>query len=173
MKADTLKQQFAEIYDSESDSVFRFCLLRTSDREFALDLTQDTFIRFWNVMSQGELVRNNRALLFKIARNLIIDFYRKKKTVSLDSILESEGDSAEKFFAKGAGNNIEMESEARILIDNIKELEPIYQQVVYLRFVEDMGPKEISEIIGQSADVVSVRINRGVKQLKEIMGYEK
>ena len=42
-----LEKLFLGIYNNESDAIFRFCLIRTSDREVALDMTQDTFMRFW------------------------------------------------------------------------------------------------------------------------------
>ncbi len=62
--------------------------------------------------------------------------------------------------------------EARHLIGKINEIDPIYQHAVYLRFVEDLKPKEIAEILGESANVVSVHINRGLKQLRAIGGIE-
>ena len=47
METEQAKRQFASVYNEEADAVFRFCLMRTSDRELALDFTQDTFMRFW------------------------------------------------------------------------------------------------------------------------------
>lgn len=168
------KQQFLELYNRESDAIFRFCLLRTSDSEKAVDLTQDTFMRFWDVMSKGEeAITHERALLFKIARNLIIDWYRKKKSVSLDSFLENEDGSIDSLLIDKDTTNLEMSGEARFVLEKISELEPMYQQVVYMRFVEDMKPKEISEILGESVNVVSVRITRGIEKLREITGYER
>ena len=49
---------FREIYSQESDAIFRFCLMRTSDREMALDFTQDTFMRFWNSFVLGKDIKN-------------------------------------------------------------------------------------------------------------------
>ena len=171
MKTKTAKEQFNEIYSSESDAIFRFCLLRTADRECALDLTQETFLRLWNTLLQEKEIQNHRAFLFTVARNLVIDFYRKKKTLSIEAL--SEESPNEEFVVLQDGSEIaqELETEARFLLGKLKELDPLYQQVVYLRFVEGILPKDIAEILGISPNAVSVRISRGIEQLREITGY--
>ncbi len=159
---------FAEIYSRESDAIFRFCLIRTSDREMALDFTQDTFMRFWNSLVLEKDIKNHRTFLFTIARNLIIDWYRKKKSYSLESMLESaaEGRSS---FQLVATENVETEVEAEFLIRKIRELPEPYSNAVYLRCVEELKPREISEILGESANVISVRISRGLEQLRNLL----
>lgn len=164
--------EFAEIYERESDSVFRFCLLRTSDREMALDFTQDTFMRFWGSLQSDKKINNYRTFLFTIARNIIIDWYRKKKSVSLDSILESAGAADKSSFMATAREDVEIEVEAEYMIRKIAELEEPYQNAVYLRCVEELKPREIAEILGESANVISVRISRGLGQLRAMLQME-
>ena len=48
----------------------------------------------------------------------------------------------------------------------------VYREVIILRFVDELGPKEISELIEESENVVSVRIHRGLKLLREIVQKE-
>ncbi len=163
-------QEFQAVYDAESDAVFRFCLLRTSDHDQALDLTQDTFMRFWNTLSKEKEIKNSRAFLFAVARNLIIDWYRKKKAVSLESLL-IEG-AEDKNDLLSAGGEVEINAEASYLIRQINLLDETYRDAVYLRCVEGMKPKEIGAIIGESANVVSVRINRGLRILRDKLEYE-
>src|SRR3990167_5856074 len=99
---------FGEVYEKEADAIFRFCLLRTSDREIALDFTQDTFMRFWNSLVLEKDIKNHRTFLFTIARNIIIDWYRKKKSFSLETLMENatEGRSC---FQLVAPDDVEME----------------------------------------------------------------
>lgn len=174
MDQDIPKKQITTLYANESDAIFRFCFFRTSDKEVALDLTQDTFVRFWDVLSRGEQkIENERAFLFTIARNLITDWYRKKKTLSLDALAEKADSDVELFMLDTAPReDIELQHEARYLLERLQELEPLYQQVVYLRYVEDLKPKEIAEILGESVNSISVRIHRGIKQLRKIAGYD-
>lgn len=166
-----LNLQFEKLYQSQSDAIFRYCLFRVSDREIAIDLAQDAFTKYWDAISNGKEVLNDRAFLFMIARNLIIDLYRKKKSVSLDAILEENEDHM--FMAGGIGKeSIEMSTEARFVLDKINELEPSHQQIIYLRFVEDLKPKEIAEVLDISSNAVSVRILRGIEKLRELTGYD-
>jgi RNA polymerase sigma-70 factor, ECF subfamily len=168
----SVQKRFAEVYSKEADAVFRFCLLRTSDREMALDFTQDTFMRFWNALQTGKKINNCRTFLFTIARNIVIDWYRKKKSVSLDSILEGAGAVDKSSFTAVAREDVEIEAEAEFLIRKIGELEEPYQHAVYLRCVEELKPREIAEILGESANVVSVRISRGLGQLRNLLHIE-
>lgn len=171
MEKTDVREQFASVYEQEADAVFRFCLLRTSDREMALDFTQDTFMRFWKVLDSDKKINNCRTFLFTIARNIIIDWYRKKKSISLDSILEGVGVDKSSFTAV-AREDVEVEAEAEYLIRKIQELEEPYQHAVYLRCVEELKPREISEILGESANVISVRISRGLSQLRAMLQVE-
>lgn len=173
MEPDILKKRFISLYDKEADVIFRFCLSRVSDREASLDLAQETFTKFWNTLIGGQEIKNDRALLFAIARNLVIDRYRKKKSVSLDALLEDEESVGYvgKLLGGPGRNEIEMTKEAEYMIEKINEIDEIYREVVYMRFAEDLKPKEIANLLGISQNVASVRINRGLAQLKKIMGY--
>ncbi|MDO8561426.1 MAG: RNA polymerase sigma factor [bacterium] len=176
MEPEILENQFIELYNGESSSIYRFCLLRTSDKEVAVDIMQDTFMRAWDSVSKvghgWEEIRNKRAFLFAIARNCIIDWYRKKKSLSLESLAEESGMEIETFMDTVPREKLEMEHEAKFLMEKIAGIDSIYQQAVYFRFVEGLGPKEIAEILGESENVVSVRINRGIKQLRKFAGYD-
>lgn len=168
---DNVAEVFGEVYEREADAIFRFCLLRTSDRDVALDFTQDTFMRFWNSLVQEKDIKNHRTFLFTIARNIIIDWYRKKKPFSLETLMENaaEGRSS---FSLVALDDVEMNVEANFLIAKIRELPEPYSNAVYLRCVEELKPREISEILGESANVISVRISRGLEQLRALLHLE-
>lgn len=166
MATNRKKDDFVAIYEAKSDAIFRYCYFRTSDREVAIDIVQETFIRLWTAMEASKEIQNHQAFLYTIARNLIIDFYRKKKTLSLDAL--AENDENEYYLPKDLSETINIE--ARHIINKIQELEPQYRQVVYLRFVEELKPQEIAEITGESANVISVRINRGLDKLRKIIG---
>ena len=163
-----LEKIFQKSYTENTDGLFRFALYRVSDREKAIDIVEDAYLRFWQSL-QKEKVDEPRALLYKITRNLVIDWYKKKKSVAV-STFEGENykDIGEVYMDMFAGNIVgpEVETEAKMVIEKIASLEPIYREAVYLRFVEELSPKEIAQIIGESPNTVSVRINRGIEQLK-------
>jgi len=154
------KKQFEIIYAEHIDGIYRFCLYKTSDSRQAEDLTQEAFIRFWNYINEGKEVESVKSFLYQIARNLITDYYRKKKTLSLDSLqeqgFEASGHDAE---------NIVNESEKNIALGAIQKLDDKYRDIVYMRLVEDMEMKEIAKSLSITVNNATVRFHRGLKQL--------
>ena len=161
-----LEKIFEKAYAENADSLFRFALYRVSDKEQAIDIVEDAYLRFWQTL-QKEPVEEPRALLYKISRNLVIDWYKKKKSIPLQSF-PGEFENGETYMDMFEGNltGVDVLLEARLAIEKIATLEPIYREAVYLRYVEELTPKEIAEILGESANVISVRINRGANLLK-------
>ncbi len=165
-----LVNKFEAIYSIQSDAIFRFCLIRVSDREQALDITQETFVRLWQNMLEGKEILNDRAFLYTVARRLIIDWYRKKKSLSLDSIVSENEGGYDILDDKTTVGNILLGAESRYLLEKINELDSSYHDPLYLRFVEDLSPPQIGEILGISANAASVRINRGLIELRKKTG---
>ena len=90
-KADNIekREHLEKLYGNHADEIFRFALYKLSDREKAKDVVQDTFVKIWgHISTNSEILQNPRAFLFKIARNLVIDSYRKVKPMSIDALEE-------------------------------------------------------------------------------------
>src|SRR3989338_599187 len=170
MKSDTVKK-FEKIYEEHSDAIFRFCLSRVSNREQALDITQETFLRLWQSLSGEKEIINEKSFLFTITHHLIIDWYRKKKSISLESIMAKEENSEYDVIDDKTIDVFGFAAEGRYLLEMINQLTPSYRQPVYLRYVEDLPPKEIGDILGISENAASVRVNRGIIALRKISGY--
>lgn len=151
--------------------IFRFCVVRVSDREQALDIVQDTFMRFWKTMQTGESIENTKAFLFTVAHRLIIDWYRKKKSVSLEDM--KIDDESEDYEPVEDGIRIDMENKAegRFLLDKINNLSSGSRTVLHLRYIEGLSPPDIGKIMGISANATSVRINRALEELRKLSGY--
>ncbi|MEX0918016.1 MAG: RNA polymerase sigma factor [Candidatus Paceibacterota bacterium] len=162
MDQDSLKQSFLDAFDEYSDAIFRFCVVKTSSAELAEDLTQDTFMRFWQALRNGKEMTNSRSYLYTIANNLVIDWYRKKKSDSLDTKMEGGFQVADR-------QSLSSEAEAAYaeIVRNMQELSEGDAEVLVMRFVDGLEPRDIAEIIGESANTVSVRINRAVKRLQQ------
>jgi RNA polymerase sigma-70 factor, ECF subfamily len=165
-------ETFKKIYEEQSDSIFRFCLTRVSNRDQALDITQETFLRLWKSLLGGEKIKNSRAFLFTVAHRLVIDWYRKKKSISLDKmLLNDEGEHSDFIDEKTTISNTEIGAEGRFLLNKIDKLSETYRDPIYFRFVEDLSPEEIGKILNISTNATSVRINRGIEELRKITGY--
>lgn len=168
---ENISDTFKKIYEEQSDPIFRFCLIRVSNREQAMDIMQETFLRLWKTLLEEKDIDNSRAFLFTIAHRLIIDWYRKKKSISLDG-MTSIDDMPFDLPDEKTVNNLEFGIEGRYLLDKINELGPTNRDPVYLRFAEDLSPEEIGKILNISTNAASVRINRGLEELRKLTGYE-
>ena len=164
MDQEETKAYFLQIYDAYADDIFRFCALKVSNRELAQDLTQEVFTRFWQALREGTVMRSERALLYTVARNLVIDWYRKKKESSLDEIT----DTGIEFSGEGA-RDVTLEAEMAEALRAVNKLDEPSREALLMRFVEGLSPKEIASITGESANVVSVRLNRALKKVRELM----
>jgi len=171
MKKET-SEKFSEVYENESDAIFRFCLVRVSNREQALDITQETFLRLWQSLRGNKEIQNNRAFLFTIANHLIIDWYRKKKSMSLEGMMYRDGELEYDPVDESTVDGLGLEAEGRYLLRAISKLAPNHKDPVYLRFVEDLTPGEIGKILWISANAASVRITRGLEELRKNTGYD-
>ncbi len=160
------EEQYTEWYHEYHEALFRFCLLKVSRRDVALDLTQESFMRLWDEVREGKHVAHPRAFLYTVARNLIIDYYRKKKSDSLDTLVD-EG------VELGAEADSEERSSYHEAVTAIHALSPQYREVVYLRYVEGLPPRDIADIVHESVNVVSVRLTRGMKELRDQLGATK
>ncbi len=169
------EQAFTRAYEEHADALFRHCAFRVSSRERALELTQETFMKTWDAVAKGQDVRNYRAFLFRVLNNLIIDEYRKKKNLSLDAMLEQEGVSEGSFADLQTGSleevveRLEIHLQSEQLAEALNTLPESYRTVLIMRFINELRPKEIAQILEESENAVSVRINRGLKKLHECM----
>ena len=68
---------------------------------------------------------------------------------------------------------LELNADGRYLLGKIKDLPEPYEQVVFMRIVLDLGPKEISSILGESENVISVRVSRGLEKMKNMFVNKK
>ncbi|OGE76396.1 MAG: hypothetical protein A3K06_02695 [Candidatus Doudnabacteria bacterium RIFCSPHIGHO2_01_52_17] len=160
-------EAYLKAYDEYADAIYRYCLFRVFNEEKAKDLAQDTFLRTWEYLANGRQIENIRAFLYRVATNLIIDQSRKKREESLD-VLQEQG------FEPGFEelDRIEANMDSEQFLEILQELDEPTRLCLTLRYVEDLEPREIAEITGESANTVSVRIHRGIKKLKILIEHE-
>ncbi len=167
MSSRDFQTEFLDAYQEYADAIFRHCYFRVFDRERANDLMQETFTRAWEYIIKGNKVRNVKALLYTIATNLIIDEARKRKTDSLDALMEKGFDPPSLDCL-----SFERQAETQEIIQYLKSLDPIYQDVLVMRYIDDLAIKDIAKVLGVSQTVVSVRIYRGLQKLRKHLHVE-
>ncbi len=168
LRGTATERQFLAAYDVYADALYRHIFFRVHDRELAQDLLADTFTRVWQYFSSGNTIDNTKAFLYRTAHNLVIDHYRSKKEESLDEMAEAGFDPAD-----AAGDKAVSTAEVTQITAMLDKIPKAYRDVVAMRYVEELNPEEIGEILGESANTVSVRIHRGVAMVRKELGLHK
>lgn len=140
-----------------------YASFKVSNRTTGQDLVQDTFLRTWAYMVKGGKVHLMKPFLYHILNNLIIDEYRKRKTSSLDVLLE-------KGFEPSFDNQERMVNtfDGRAALLLIQYLPARYEKVMQMKYARGLSLKEISLITGQSRNAVAVQAHRGLLKLKKL-----
>jgi RNA polymerase sigma-70 factor, ECF subfamily len=166
--AESQEERFLKAFEEYSDALFRHAAMRISNRERSIDVVHDTFTKVWSYIKSGHEIDSYRSFLYKVLNNLIIDEYRKQKEMSLDALLETEGVDEGSFpeLSESTVEALAATIDGRKAFEMLKDLPEEYREVIIFRFVDGLGPKEIGELIEESENVVSVRIHRALKLLR-------
>ncbi len=165
------EERFLKAFEEYGDALFRHAFLRISDRDRAIDVVHDTFAKVWSYVRSGHEVKSFRPFLYKVLNNLIIDEYRKAKEASLDALLEIEGIDEGSFqeLQEDSVESLIANLDGKQALELVSELPDVYREVLILRFVDELGPKEMTELIEETENVISVRLHRGLKLLRALM----
>src|SRR6185436_2214833 len=82
------EQQFTQAYNQYFPALFRYCYYQVFDKEKTKDIVQETYCKVWKYILGGNEILNMKSFLYKIARNIVIDQSKKKKSLSLDYMME-------------------------------------------------------------------------------------
>ena len=160
------KDAFGILYERYLDDIYRYVYYRVMNVEESEDLTEAVFLRAWESLhkTKGRKIKNFRAWLYRITHNLTIDYLRKKRPVSID-MQTSERLTSQ--LAPGA----EKIAEARFGLDElnaaIHTLDELQQQVVTLRFLNELSHAETAAILNLSEGNVRVIQYRALKALRK------
>lgn len=163
------EKSFAKVYDLYVDKIYKFVFLKINSRESAEEIVQDVFLKFWRfVISHEKPVESLAPLLYSIARNLIIDYYRAngKNSVEVDfdiSLLDQEKD------------NYDIEKELDISYDMekvkvaISLLPDQFQDIIILKFINGLDNHEIARVLNKQEGNIRVISHRALEALRKLL----
>jgi RNA polymerase sigma-70 factor (ECF subfamily) len=157
---------FGALYDHYQPQIYRFLYLKVAGREEAEDLTHQVFLSAWlGIPRYKHRGFPFSSWLYQIARNQVVDHYRaRKEAVSLEGI-DPEA-FAERFDEADMDKSLEVER----AIGMIRSLKQEYQDVLILRFVEDLSVKEVASMMGKSEGAIKLLQHRALRVLREKLG---
>lgn len=160
------KEAFGEIYKMFMKRIHRYIFYLIYDRELAEDLTQYTFLKAWKALPTFSTVNGSlQAFLFRIARNSVIDYIRKKKDLSIDVVKDPVSDL-------NIENSVVLEQEKLELYKALSRLDDFEKNIVILRFFEELPFLEIAKITGKTEGAVRVRTHRALRKLQGLIKEE-
>lgn len=145
------------------DKIYRYCYFKLHNRELAEDITQEAFLRYWE---RYHFASPETALkyLYTIAGHLCIDEYRKPAVLSVE-------ESARKAFEKRSDGEDGMLT-ALVLRSALRELEPEEQELLLLRYVNEVPVGVIASLFGISRFSLRRRLLAAGEKLKARLGRE-
>ncbi len=158
-------ESFCQLYQHAHLPVFRFIFGITGGPiEDVEDLTAETFVRAWKSRHRFQGDENAATgWLIHIARNLVIDTYRRKQSHGLDTDLEADeipgGES-------GPEEQVLKQEQIRLLLAHLQCLPTQQREMVVLRYMLGWQVKQIAVHMGLLENTVSVSIKRSLERLR-------
>ena len=162
---------FTFLLDFYWNEVYGFMLKRTENETDAEDITIETFSKAFDKLATYNAEFQFNTWLIAIAKNVHIDILRKKKSSLFIEITDEEDYQAYNIAdsTPSAEDKLITEQNLSQLLQYIKELKPHYQEVIQLRYFQEMSYQEIANQLDEPLSNVKVKILRAKKLLAEII----
>lgn len=160
-------QAFGKVYDELVKPVYRYIYYRV-DKEVAEDLTEETFFRAWKNLKKYKKGKHPfSSWVFRIAHNLVVDYYRKNKNTveMIDETIEDE--------QKTPAQKTDLKLTQVRLHQMIKRLPGNYQQVIILKYINELENTEIAAAMGKTEGAVRTLQSRALEKLRGLLENEK
>jgi len=163
-------------YDKYASTVFGIALKVIGDRGMAEDVLQETFWRVWRSVSTFQPTRGTFASwLFRIARNLAIDAYRRRNVRPQAIITEG---TAEPILDQTPDPDVDVVEQTQTILKNrqvqqaLATLSQVQRQVIELAYFYGMTRQEIAEATGEALGTIHTRARLGLQKLREELERE-
>jgi RNA polymerase sigma-70 factor (ECF subfamily) len=169
-------REFINLYNKNVAGIYRYIFIHVSSKETAQDLTSEVFLRTWEYIGSSAVVsgeaevsvqiKNPRAFFYRVAKNLVVDFYREKAKapISLDE-LEMQVPDMENNPEEKTNLALELAPVQRALAG----LKDDYRDVIVWHYLNDLSVPEIADILGKSEGAVRVMLHRGLESTRQLI----
>ena len=155
------EDSFRDIFNKYYDRIYSGFLKKTQSHEIAQDLTQQTFIKFWNYRDSYNANLSTEIQLFRKGKLIFIDWLRKesKERQMIDNL---------KIYDKIPINDLSADLKDS-LNQAINQLSKVRQEAFKLAYIEGYSHKEIAEMLNVSVRTVETHIYKAVQKLRKIL----
>jgi len=165
------QKAFNFLLDEFWDYVYGFQLKRIENENDAEDITIQTFSKAFDKIDKFDEKYAFKTWLITISKNIHIDLLRKEKSSIKSKITDSEDDKVYRVLDDSPTPEDKLITEQNLakLLRDIKKLKPHYQEVINLRFFQELSYAEISEELNEPMNNVKVKLLRAKKLLAAII----
>lgn len=172
LKAKTNDQKaFNFLLDTFWDYVYGFQLKRIENENDAEDITIQTFSKAFDKIETYDDKYNFKTWLITISKNIHIDLLRKEKSSIHSKITDHEDDKLNQVLDESPSPEDKLITDQNLakLLRDIKKLKPHYQNVINLRYFQELTYQEISDELNEPMSNVKVKLLRAKKLLAAII----
>ncbi|WP_308990560.1 sigma-70 family RNA polymerase sigma factor [Mariniflexile litorale] len=164
------QKAFNFLLDTFWDDVYGFQLKRVQNENDAEDITIQTFSKAFDKIETFDSNYKFKTWLITISKNIHIDLLRKKKN-SISQIISNDDKSIYQILDESPSPEDELITKQHLakLLRDIKNLKPHYQEIINLRYFQELSYKEISIQLKEPINNVKVKLLRAKKLLSEII----
>lgn len=161
--------RFTALFEAHRHGVHAFLLAKTSDAETARDLLQEAFLRLWRRLDEidGLDERRQRAWIYTVARNLVIDRYRSaatRRATFTAMAHEAERTGADR---PDAADHVALRDQLAHLHQAIAQLPEEQRVILTMAAVADMTSRQIGDALDLPAGTVRYRLHQARTRLTE------
>lgn len=155
-------RDFHRMYTERFTPIYKYVYFRVRNYDIATDITQDVFLK---VYEKGMVLDQETELrwLYTVARNTVIDFFRKKKTVSLPEDFQGVDTGISK-----PDEQVIQENDTELLFKLLDQLPDAEREIIIMRHLQELEYSEIAKIVDKEESTVRQIVSRGIKKLKEL-----
>jgi len=158
---------FSQLYDLFIDQIFRYVFYRVKSTD-AEDLVEIVFLKVWENIDKYKVKKKNSfsAWLYRIAHNLVVDYYRSKKDRDYNELsIDIPTQDREHNSIRMAERSLDKEN----LKNAMKNLKQSYQDIILYKFINELTNTEIAQILDKSEGSLRILQHRALKALKKEM----
>ena len=135
--------------------IYQYCFLHIHDRDCAEDMTQETFVRFFEAVMNRTDIAKVKSYLYRVAGNTVKNYYRKKNELLLEKLPDTVENNAADIEVR-----LDIERAVARLPDEIRE-------ITILFFFQGLKQKDISDLLGIKLSLVKYRVSKAKELLSE------
>jgi RNA polymerase sigma-70 factor (ECF subfamily) len=152
-------QAFKRIYEKYKESILQYFLQRLdNEKQLAEDMTQETFLRAFKYLPSFQISNASyQTYLLRVAHNVLVNFYREKKTLRLDAMPQWE---------LVTDHHYEEDMMKEWIWKSLDILTEIERQIIEMKYREDLSIREIAIFLSKSQNAVKLHLSRARKKLK-------